>query len=293
MVQVLPLLINKGKEHFGFTGEQISIMCGSHGAENEHLVKVNEILARIESDENYLNCGPHEPSNDASFRNLIRLNQKPRQIHNNCSGKHAGFLAHAKLLNSPLDGYLDLDHPVQLAVREMVGKMAGVDPSNLEVGIDGCSAPNFALSVRQLAQVYASLIAPPQDDEHLVEACKTVIESVSQHPFYVAGTDRYCTWMMHITKGRVFGKLGAAGVYAFGIPELGLAGAVKMEDGVHGPQYHVVNAILLETGLLSADDLNDAKTWHHEELRNCNQRVVGKVYADENFVSELSKALKS
>lgn len=274
-LQALPLLVTGAADRFGFTDPELAVICASHNAELPHLEVVRSVLAKADVPESALGCGPHPPSFPGAAEALARSGAKPSDIHNNCSGKHAGFLALARHLGAPLEGYLHPDHPVQVRVRAITCRMAEIAESGLHTGIDGCSAPNYAMPVRHLAIAFKNLAVGIPDDAGLDAACRRVVRAVTTHPFLVAGTGRYCTALMEAAGGRVFGKVGAEGVYAAGAIEPGLGVAVKIDDGASGPQYAVVQAVLERAGVLAPEACTRLAAYLKTPIRNCKGVLVG------------------
>ena len=75
----------------------------------------------------------------------------------NCSGKHAAMLSACVAAGWPTEGYLDRDHPLQQAIEARLGEAAG-EPVTAVV-VDGCGAPQHALSLTGLARGVLSLVA--------------------------------------------------------------------------------------------------------------------------------------
>lgn len=160
--QVLPLIASGVVERFGFTPSEIAIMCSSHAGEEKHLSEVRSILRKTALTENHLHCGAHSPFSSVAAERLVREGRSPTPIHNNCSGKHAGMLALALHLGAPLEKYLDLHHPVQQKILEVIAEYAGLRVDEISVAVDGCSAPTFALGVAAMARMFAKLARPPR-----------------------------------------------------------------------------------------------------------------------------------
>lgn len=289
--QILPLIASGAADHFGFTDREIAVMCASHNAEDAHIACVEGIFAKIGIDAGHLRCGPHRPLGLQAADQLVFAGKAPTDLHNNCSGKHAGFLALAQFHGAPLSGYLDLDHPVQVNVRQAISLCSGLPETALHAGIDGCSAPNYAFPLHNLALAMAQLVDPQNLPPAYAAACARVVRAVTSHPFYVAGTDRYCTDLMHAAKGAVVGKLGADGVYVLGIPALGLGIAIKMDDGATGPQYQVAQWLLEQLGVLDDAARQSLRPYLQPEIRNCNGNLVGEKSVVPDGFGELPPAL--
>lgn len=254
-IQHIPLLTSGIFDHFGFTPQQLSLMCGSHNGEEQHIIIVEEILDKIGLDASALKCGAQNPTRKSDWINLIKRGEFAKSVHNNCSGKHAGFLAYNVFNNTSPDLYLSSDFKLQVLISEVVARFARLKTSDLIEGVDGCSAPTFAMPIYNQALMYKNLIAP---DNHIpseeVKAARRVVDAISEFPEMVAGTKRYCTDLMSVTKGKIIGKTGADGVYCLAIPDKKWGIAIKVDDGKMGPQYQIAQQLLLKLGLLSDDE---------------------------------------
>ncbi len=154
-LQVLPFLAAGGAQHFHLSKEEIALMCGSHSGTDAHVQMAASILSKIGASESDLHCGTHPPMDESTYRQMILHNQEPTPLRHNCSGKHSGFLAFAALLGVPLDDYLNPAHPVQQRILENFAAFCGLSPTQVELGIDGCSAPVFAVPLRNAALAIA------------------------------------------------------------------------------------------------------------------------------------------
>lgn len=248
--QVLPLLESGAAEHFGFTDDEVAVVCASHNSEPCHLATVRGILEKTGIAEASLQCGGHTPVSEAAAFGYVRGGAPTPfvdHIYNNCSGKHAGFLALAKFLQEPLIGYLAPSHRVQRLVKAAVCDVFCLDEVSVHLGIDGCNAPNYAMNARQAAIGYARLSAPDKffrDNPRRLAAVSRMISAVTSHSYMVYGEDGYCSELMSNTKGAVIGKRGAGGVYMAAVVRRGVGCAVKLDSGAMGPQYCVAQAFL-------------------------------------------------
>ncbi|MFY7734647.1 MAG: asparaginase, partial [Bacteroidia bacterium] len=273
-IQVLPLIALGGIEKFGFTLEEIAVMCGSHNAEQEHIKTVESILAKIGLNRNDLFCGPQYPSSKSEANALIKQDKKPEHIHNNCSGKHAGMLALCQLINAPITDYINPNHAIQQLILEYVEKIYEYPRSKMATALDGCSAPIYSIPVINQAIGFKNLVSNNYD-EKLANACKIMIEAVGKYPFMVAGSKRYCTDMMQICAPKIIGKTGAEGVFCMNLPEQKLGVCIKIDDGKMLPQYNVAQAFVEATGLFNQDTLKPLHHYLQENLTNFNKFTVG------------------
>lgn len=249
MLQALPLIESGAAAAFGLSSEQLALSCASHQGSAIHTERVTKWLSDLDLGEDDLRCGPQPPSDVAVRHELIRSGGQPCQIHNNCSGKHSGFLTLNKHLGGGAD-YIDLDHPVQKAIKTAFEEMTGMDTPGY--GIDGCSAPNFATTVAGLAVAAARMADPSGLGGARENAARTLVSAMIEHPLLVAGTTRACTELMQAMDS-VAVKTGAEGVFVAILPKLGLGVGLKIEDGATRASESAMAAILVRLGVLAAD----------------------------------------
>ena len=237
-IQALPL----AESGAGVSEEELALACASHSGEPMHTVPIAAWLARIGCTQDDLACGAHPPRYEPVWEEMIRRGEKPGRIHNNCSGKHTGFLALARHWNIATDGYERVDHPVQQAVRQTLSELSGI--ADFAWGIDGCTAPNFALPLSAFARALAKL--PTR------AGGARVVSAMIAHPELVSGTGRACASLMRAMKN-VAVKAGAEGVYAAIVPERGLGIALKIDDGAGRAAETAIAAVLAKLGVLPRD----------------------------------------
>ncbi len=288
LIQVLPLLEKGGIEKFGFTLEEIALMCGSHNAEAEHLRVLHQILAKIECKPEDLNCGPQSPTSKKAAEALLLNGEKPGQIHNNCSGKHAGMLALCKLIGAPVQGYLNQDHPVQILILDAVEEIYEYPKNKMVAALDGCSAPIYSIPVLNQAIAYQNINGNRNYSTTRNSALALTRKAVSEFPFMVAGSKRYCTDMMTITAPQIIGKTGAEGVFCMSFTEKKWGVCIKIDDGKMQPQYHVAEKLIEESGIFEFDKLEPLKHYSYTPLFNFNKLRTGEMYSVQlNFPKNL------
>lgn len=288
--QALPFVEAGGIAHLGFDDSETAMLCASHSGEDMHVTLADRMLHKAGCDEHHLQCGCHVPMRYSALEQQPPAGAVFDQRHNNCSGKHAGFLAYCRLTETPLESYLDEDHPLQRAIRARVAAMAGVDEATLAVGIDGCSAPNLALPLANLARLYALLARPDAaPDARLAgaalspaEALNRLARAMTRHPELVSGTGRSDLMFMgaFVTpdgQPDLVSKVGAAGVQTFGLRSAGLGIAIKIGDGSMPALYCAATAVLDQLGLL--DDARRAAlaSYARPAFRNHRAIVTGEM----------------
>lgn len=278
LIQAIPVVESGAADYFHLTDEEIALICASHNAEIAHTDKVTEILQKIGVAETYLQCGPHMPYHAKTAEAMAEAGEKPRSIHNNCSGKHSGMLTLSKFIQAPLETYAELDHPVQQMNLKVMAEMSNYPKEQIEIGIDGCSVPVFGLPIFNLALAFARLVKPEVlGNEQREQACRRIVKSVQRHPFYLAGSTRFDTALIEATNGRMVCKAGAEAVFAVGIPEKGWGLVAKIEDGNSRAVYPAVVEALKQLGVLTEDELQKLESFHQPIVKNWRGDVVGRI----------------
>ena len=276
--QHLPLLLSSSFGSLNLSKQDIALMCASHNGEPIHSKGSEAILAKIDLHASDLQCGIQDPNLRSDRIQMIKNQEEPTALHNNCSGKHAGFLAYCKAEGLPIETYLEPTHPLHIEIKKWVSTFYECEPDDMLVGIDGCSAPIFSATVKQQAIGFKNLSTPEQiGDDNLVSACQLLLDSIKENPYLIAGNKRYCTELMQATKGRIIGKTGADGVYSAVIPHLKIGISIKIDDGTMGPQYTVMQELLTQLGLLSKEEQAHLENYHHHINKNWNKRITGSV----------------
>lgn len=247
MLQALPLVESGAAEDL--SNEELALACASHQGAAMHTARVARWLARLHLSETALRCGPQVPDEATERRRLGNMGEAPSQLHNNCSGKHAGFLT----LNRHLGGgseYVEIGHPVQRAVRAAFEEMCGT--GDLGYGIDGCSAPNFATRLHGLARAMARMADPRGLGPTREKAARRLVAAMCANPLLVAGEGRACSELMEGMGGSVAVKTGAEGVFVAILPERGLGVALKIEDGATRASECAIASLLVRLGAIPA-----------------------------------------
>lgn len=274
-LQALPALECGAAAHYGFSREDLALLCASHAGEPRHVERVAAILARLGLDAGALQCGRHLP---LCCTDHLEDGTPPLSafsaLHHNCSGKHAGFLAGACHLGAPTASYLAPDHPVQRAVRAAILDTTGAAPGELHQAIDGCSAPTWALPLANLAAAYARLATAPADT-----AAGRLREAMMAQPELVSGSGRGDAFLMSAAPGEVLAKAGAEGVQAVGLPRLGLGVAVKISDGEPRAAMAACLAVLDGLGVLTDLDAAAVLRWQRPLLFSVAGKPVGELKA--------------
>jgi len=284
--QLMPFLESGGIEFFGFTTQEIAIMCASHAGTDLHVLVLEGMHKKIGISEEDLMCGVHWPS-DAKTRQAMRAAGKtPTPFRHNCSGKHTGMLAYAQMEGFDKKSYLDPAHPVQVRIRETLAEMLGMDAEDLPLGIDGCSAPVYGIPLQNMARSVALLADPKDLSESRKKVCNTITAAMMSHPLMIAGPGKFDTDLMTAAGGRVFTKGGAEGYQIIGVmPDVlkpgspGLGIAIKISDGDAQGRARAFNGLLIlkALGVLGESDLERLDFKEKALVKNWRGLEVGKL----------------
>ncbi len=279
MLQALPLIETGAAAAFGLGTEQLALSCASHNSAAIHTDRVEAWLDNLGLSDDDFRCGAHQPKDDAARHALRDYGKKPCQMHNNCSGKHSGFLTVNKHFGGHAE-YVEIDHPLQKAVKEAFEEMTGLDTPGY--GIDGCNAPNFATTVKGLARAMARMADPSGLGNARETAARALVSAMREHPLLVAGEGRACSELMAAMGGKVAIKTGAEGVFIAILPEQGLGVALKIEDGATRASEAAMAAILVRLGVLSPDHPM-AKKRLNPPILNCREVNTGFIQPTDSF----------
>ncbi|MET0336078.1 MAG: asparaginase [Rhizobacter sp.] len=289
LLQALPLVASGAADRFGLNDAELALACASHNGEAAHASTAAGMLAKAGLDVQALECGTHWPSYEPASRGLVKADQKPSALHNNCSGKHAGFVCLGCTLADGdargfLSGYVTPDHPVMREVSAALQAAAGYDLVQAPRGTDGCSIPTFAIPLRHLALAYARVGTGLGLSPSHATAAKRLRTAIAREPFMIAGTGRFDTRVTERLRERVCLKVGAEGVYCAALPQRGLGVAVKMDDGNNARAVEVVMAALIEALLPLADtDATFMRGLSEPRLTNWNGIEVGRLAPTETL----------
>ncbi len=276
-LQALLLVESGAADRFGLGEEELALACASHGGEPGHVAGVERMLRAARLDASFLACGTHWPLHQPSSRALARGGGTASALHNNCSGKHAGFLCAACGLGVEPRGYVEPDHPVQREVKATLENLGGVSIADAARAIDGCSVPTWAMPLTALARAFARFGTGRGLVSERAAAARRLREACAAKPWFVAGTGRFCTEVIGHFGARLLVKTGAEGVFCAALPELGLGVAIKCDDG-HGRAAEAVMAAVIARLLpLEEKDRAFIAQYVRPQLRNWNGTVVGAI----------------
>lgn len=295
--QVLPLLDHCGAEYFGLTLPEIAIMCASHSGTDEHVAVVRGLQAKTGVQESELLCGVHPPYDPKTAELLKQRGEAPTPNRHNCSGKHTGMLAFARMLREhgymveEAYPYIDPRHPVQQKIVQAIAEMCALPQQDVFIAMDGCSAPNFALPLERVALGYARLFSPekvPTQTTRRAESCSMVTRAMTSYPNLVGGPGRMDSVLMEVAQGAVLAKGGAEAFQGMALPPrvlspqspaIGIAFKIADGDARNRVRAAVALEVLRQLHVLSKDQLQKLEEFGPEwTIRNWRGLEVGKAY---------------
>ncbi|WP_342513117.1 asparaginase [Sporosarcina sp. FSL K6-1522] len=276
-LQAIPIVETGAADFYNYNQAELSLACASHNGENQHTDRVKNILHKLDLTIDHLKCGTHPPRWQETYEELMKSGKEVTPEYNNCSGKHSGMLATAKYMGERVDDYYKMDHPVQQRILEVISDLSEIPMDEIEIGVDGCGVPVHGIPLKNLAMSFAKMANPVAFPEKRKNAIERVTAAMMAEPEMVGGTDRFCSDFMRIEDGRMFGKVGAEGVYCVGDKETGLGIAIKIEDGNSRATSPAVVEVLKQLNLLNEEQQERLQAYHQPELKNARQEVIGQL----------------
>jgi L-asparaginase II len=276
-LQALPLVESGAADRLGLSDKEIALACASHSGSEAHVATARAMLAKAGFDEGVLECGVHWPLGEDEARALARAGRSPTALHNNCSGKHAGFICLCRDMGVAALGYVAPEHAVQREVKAAIEAMTGAILSEEMRGVDGCAIPTYAVPLTALARGFARLGSGQGLPPRRRDAAARILSCVAAHPVTVAGKGRFDTEMMSLLDARAFTKAGAEGVFCAALPEAGLGLAVKADDGAGRSAQVMIAALIRRFG--GFDEVTTARLarFVSPRLVNWNGAEVGRL----------------
>jgi L-asparaginase II len=270
MLQALPMVESGVADRFGLSPAQLALSCASHSSAAIHTDKVQAWLRDLELADDAFRCGPNWPADTAARNAMIKTDMTPCRYHNECSGKHCGFLTMTKA-NGWGPDYIEIDHPLQILIKRTFEEVTGEDSPAW--GIDGCSAPNFATSLLGMGRAMAKYACA---DESTTRGAAMVRlrNAMMAHPELVANEDRGCTHLMRAAKGQAAVKCGAEGYYVAILPEKRMGVALKIVDGAGRARDCAIAAILCRLGVLDPNDPS-VEAYRNPDLKSFTGLITG------------------
>lgn len=278
-IQALAIFARHADEQFHHSAEELALACASHTGEDRHVSVASGLLSRLGLSEADLECGAHQPIDAAARATLRAQGAKPSNLHNACSGKHAGMLSVARAMGVPTAGYAEREHAVQQQVRAVIEAVIGEPVNEAKCGTDGCSIPTYAAPLRAFAQGFARMATGHGLSAELATAATRLFDAATTHPHLVAGTGRPDTLIMAAFNGRVMQKYGADGAQCGAIRDKGWGYALKCDDGSIPASLAMIASLLLEIAEPDAGQRAVLEGFAHQPIKSVRGDRVGEMRA--------------
>ena len=276
--QALPMIKAKAFKKYNLTNKQIAISCASHCGEAEHIKVLEEWLKKINKSEKILKCGVHNPLNKISSNKLLLSGIKPNQLHNNCAGKHLGMITGCLANKLSINNYLEMNHPYQKLIRECLEYFTNTKINEVQKGVDGCSAPQYAFPMKNLSISMINLLKNYSENKKYTIEINFLLKAIMQYPNLTGSKFIYPSQLISATEGKMFAKGGAEGILLFAHLEKNIGGIIKVNDGNERALPSIANEIFKKFNILNKKELDILSKWSGEIILNHAKEKVGKIY---------------
>ena len=276
--QAIPFIQSEAHKKYNLSKKEIAICCASHCGEKQHMIVLNNWIKKININTNFLKCGIHNPLNLDSSNKLLLSGKKPSELHNNCAGKHLGMISGCLSNKIDINNYVNFNHPYQKLIRNCLENITECKITKKQVGIDGCSAPQYAFPLQNLSTSMVNLIKNYNGDGDFSAQIKLLLESILKYPQLTGGSNKFDSELMSITKRKMFAKGGAEGVLLFAHKEKKIGGVIKIKDGNERALPSIATAIFKKLSLVTKNEQLKLFNWSNKKLYNHAKVAVGKIY---------------
>jgi L-asparaginase II len=287
LIQALPLIETGAADALDFSNEELALICGSHTGETKHTELVSKILKKVQLDENALECAPQWPRRGEDKAALNKLDKEPSRLHNQCSGKHAGFLCLADHNDWPVEGYAKADHPAQKLIRQTMEELTGKLHKSEMQGADGCSMPTYALPMKTLAYAFSRLATGSGLTKERLAAVRRLMRACQLHPELASGQDMFDASVMKTLGSRIYLKSGAEGIICASLPSMGLGIIVKCTDGAERAARVMMGSVIEALIPLAEQERRALNPVFYPAITDMAGEPVGQLMPSDDFLDVL------
>jgi len=275
--QSIPFSTSNAVKLYNLNKKQIALSCSSHCGEDFHVKELNNWLEKTKLKLFDLKCGIHNPIDQKSSNNLLLSGRKPHQIYNNCAGKHLAMLTGCIINNFPIKNYLAFDHPHQINIRKVFSKFTEDIIPRQHYGIDGCSAPQYAFTIKNLWKALSNLFNSYNGKFDYSENIQLIINSILANPKFIGGSNNLDSNLIKISNKKIFCKGGAEGVFLFVHLKKGIFGILKVKDGNERALPSAIYTLMKKFKILNKEELNKFNHWNKSNLYNHAKIKIGNI----------------
>ena len=287
-LQAIALIESGAADRFQLGHKEIALACASHSGETEHTDIVRQWLTRLGTDGSALECGTHYPTDRQTRIAMTQQCLPASAVHNNCSGKHAGFISVASFHDWPIAGYIAKEHPVQQLVLKVIEEVTEYELVDSPAGVDGCGIPVVGMSLVAIARGFSTLAAPQNQQGSRRKAMQSICAAMAAHPQLIGGTGRFCSFVPLATAGRVLVKVGAQGVYAgLALAPLPLGFALKIDDGSRHAAQVAASWLISKYCQLEHREKAKFQMWTHEPVQTVAKKPAGEIRPAKDLLQQI------
>ncbi len=275
--QAIPFISSGVINKFKLNSKIIALSCSSHRGEYYHIKELQKWLKIMNIKEGYLKCGCHYPLNHVAKEKILRSNKKINQLYNNCAGKHLAMISSCIMMNYNINNYLMFEHAHQKNIRKIFEVFSEKKITKKNFGIDGCSAPQYAFKIKNINKLLINLIKSYKGKFEKTYETKLLIDSIIKNPKYIGGNDSLDSKIMEISKGNIFCKGGAEGVFLFINLKKEISGVIKINDGNERAIPYLILDLFKKFKIMDKKNINQLNEYYKYALLNHAKIKVGNI----------------
>ena len=273
--QAIPFAMSNAIKNYKLNNKHIALACASHKGEKFHIKELKKWISKINLKTKNLQCGIHAPLDKRASEQIIYSRKKFNELHNNCAGKHLGMLTSCLVNNQSITNYLDYNHVHQKNIRKIFNKFTESKLSKKNFSLDGCSAPQYSFKIKSISKALNNLIKSYKNNYDYSDQVRTLVNSILENPEFIGGTVSFDTKVIKASKGRIFCKSGAEGVFLFVDFQNEISGVIKITDGNERAIPIAILNIFKKFKVMSKVELKNLEKKEKFELKNHAGRNIG------------------
>ena len=278
--QAIPFAMSGAINKYKLSSKHIALACASHKGEKFHLNELQKWISKINLKTKNLQCGVHGPLDKTASEKIIYSRKKFNELHNNCAGKHLGMLTSCLVNNHSITNYLNYNHTHQINIRKILNKFTETKLSKRNFSVDGCSAPQYSFKIKYISKALNNLIKSYKNNFQYTEQVRILVDSILENPEFIGGTSSFDTKLIKASKGKMFCKSGAEGVFLFVDIQKEISGVIKITDGNERAIPITIINILKKLKIMNREELKNLEKKEKFELQNHAGKKIGRI----NFI---------
>ena len=275
--QAIPFAMSNAIKNYKLNTKHIALACASHKGERFHIKELKKWISKINLKTKNLQCGIHAPLDKNASEKIIYSRKKFNELHNNCAGKHLGMLTSCLVNNQSITNYLDYNHVHQRNIRKIFNKFTESKLSKKNYSLDGCSAPQYSFKIKSISKALNNLIKSYKNNYEYTDQVRTLVNSILINPEFIGGTVSFDTKVIKASKGKIFCKSGAEGVFLFVDFQKEISGVIKITDGNERAIPIAILNIFKKFKVMSKVELKNLEKKEKFELKNHARRNIGRI----------------